>query len=69
MALFEVEVIGHFSEVLEVEADSFEEAEEMALEKFEQNNSPYSKVNGWTDAWSHTEVEASREIEDEEDFS
>ena len=67
MARFEVEVIGYFSEVLEVEAESYEEAEELALYEFEKNNKPYSETHGWTDAWSHTEVEASRELEEEED--
>lgn len=66
MARYEVEVIGHFSEVIEIEADSYEEAEELALQDFERENSPYSARHGWTDAWSHTEVEASRNLDEEE---
>ena len=68
MARYEVEVIGHFSEVIEVEADSPEEAEQLAIEDFERENSPYSKRHGWTDAWTHTEAESAINLDEEEEY-
>jgi hypothetical protein len=66
MARYEVEVIGHFSSVVEVEADSYEEAEMVAVQDFEQDYSPYSSKNGWTDSWGHTEIEMCRNLDEEE---
>ena len=65
MATFEVEVIGHFSAVMTVEADSYEEAESLAEAEFERDYKPYSSVNGWTDAWGATEIEHSELVEGE----
>lgn len=67
MARFEVEVIGHFSAVLEVEADSYEEAESFALRDFENDYSPYSSVNSWTDSWAMTEIEMIINLDENED--
>ena len=67
MARFEVEVIGHFSAVVEVEADSYEEAEEMGIREFERDYSPYSSVNGWTDSWGMTEVEDVKNLDESEE--
>lgn len=67
MAKFEVEVVGHFSTVLEVEATTYEEAEIIATEEFERDYHPYSSNHGWTDAWGWTEVEYSNILEGEEE--
>lgn len=69
MATFEVEVVGHFGAIVTVEADSYEEAESVALRDFEYDYKPYSSSNGWTDAWAATEVEMVKWLdeEDEED--
>ena len=63
MATFEVEVIGHFSAIMTVEAQTYEEAEIIAETEFEQDYKPYSSVHGWTDSWGATEVEHSELIE------
>lgn len=69
MATFEVEVVGHFGAIVTVEADSYEEAESLALRDFEYDYKPYSSVNSWTDAWSATDIESviNLDEEDEED--
>lgn len=67
MSRFEVEVIGHFSAVMEVEADSYEEAESIALRDFEYDYSPYSSVNSWTDSWGMTEIEMIVELDNEDE--
>ena len=68
MARYEVEVIGHFSATVEVEADSYDEAAELATREFESNYSPYSSSNGWTDSWGMTEVEDVVELDEDEEL-
>lgn len=68
MATFEVEVIGYFSETFEVEAESYEEAEELAITDFEKNNAPHSSRHGWLDSWSHTEVESVNCLDEDEEL-
>jgi hypothetical protein len=67
MARYEVEVIGYFSEVIEVEADSYEEADSLALQDFESNNSPHSSRHNWLDSWTHTEIESSICLDEDEE--
>lgn len=67
MATYEVEVIGHFSATVEVEADSYEEAEELGIQEFERDYLPYSSVNSWTDVWGHTEVESVINLDEEDE--
>lgn len=68
MPAFEVEVIGHFSATIEVEADSYEEAESLAESEFERDYKPYSSVHGWTDSWGMTEVESVVNLDEEEEY-
>ena len=68
MATYEVEVIGHFSATVEVEADSYEEAESLAEAEFERSYQPYSSVNSWTDCWGMTEVESVVNLDEEEEY-
>ena len=67
MAKFEVEVVGHFSATIEVEATTYEEAEILATQDFERDYLPYSSNHGWTDVWGWTEIEHSELIEGEEE--
>ena len=54
---YEIEVIGQYSSVISVMADSQEEAEALAISEFEQDFSPYSANGGWSDAWGSVDVE------------
>jgi hypothetical protein len=60
MATFEVEVIGHYSAVIEVEAESADMAEEEAISIFE---SDYDVVaNQGADSWDHSSIAGVEEI-------
>lgn len=67
MAEYEVEVVGHFSATVNVEADSYEEAEEIATRQFNQDYKPYSVNDGWTDSWHDTNIECVINLEGEEE--
>ena len=65
MAMYEVEVEGHFCAVIEVEADSPDEAENEAIRTFEQ---VYDVVaNMGAESWDYTGICGVEEQEDEED--
>lgn len=67
MAKFNVSVSFHFDTDYSVEADSYEEAEELALELAEEWK-PYSSEKGYTDDWYATDIEnvyTDDELEDE----
>ena len=69
MATFDVTVSFHFDTEYQVEANSYEEAEELALAEAEEWK-PYSSVKGYTHDWYAVEIEActtNDELEDEED--
>lgn len=56
MATFDVLVSFHFDHEYEVEANSYEEAEEKALAEA-QEWKPYSSELGYTHDWYSTEIE------------
>ena len=65
MGMYEVEVEGHYTLVLEVEADSYDEAEEKAIRDFEQDVDVVTNMGG--ESWDHTSIVGSRELEDEDE--
>ena len=69
MATFDVTVSFHFDTEYQVEANSYEEAEELALAEAEEWK-PYSSVKGYTHDWYTVDIEncsTNDELEDEED--
>jgi hypothetical protein len=56
MATFTVAVSFHFDTEYEVEADSYEEAEQEALNLAEEWK-PYSSDKGYTDSWYAVDIE------------
>ena len=65
MAMYEVEVEGRYTAVIEVEADSPDEAESEAIRTFEQD---YDVVaNQGAESWDYTGICGVEEQEDEED--
>jgi hypothetical protein len=67
MALFKVAVSFHFDDEYEVNADNYEEAEQLALEMAEEWK-PYSSEKGVTYDWYATDIESvytDEELEDE----
>ena len=65
MPMYEVEVEGRYTAVIEVEADSPEEAENEAIRTFE---SDYDVVYSMgADSWDYTGICGVEEKEDEED--
>jgi len=65
MAMYEVEVEGHFCAVIEVEADSPDEAETEALRTFESDYDVVANMGG--ESWDHTSIVAVNEVEEDED--
>ena len=63
MGMYNVEVEGHFTAVIEVEADSFDEAESEAIRVFEQDYDVVANMGG--EPWDHTNIVGSEEVEDE----
>lgn len=60
MPMFEVEVIGHYTAVIEVEAETDHQAEEEAISIFE---SDYDVVaNMGADSWDHTSIAGVEEV-------
>lgn len=57
MATFDVTVSFHFDTEYQVEADSYDEAEQKAL-ALSQEWKPYSSELGYTHDWSTTDVES-----------
>lgn len=66
MGMYEVEVEGHYTLVLEVEADSIDEAENNALREFEQETDVVTNMGG--ESWDHTSIVGSRELEEDPDW-
>jgi hypothetical protein len=66
MANYEVEVEGRYTIVLEVEADSHDEAEENALRAFEQDVDVVTNMGG--ESWDWTGIVAVNEQEEEPDW-
>jgi len=60
---YNVEVEGHYTAVIEVEADSPDEAESEAIRTFE---SDYDVVaNQGAESWDHTEIADVSEVEED----
>lgn len=59
---YEVELIGHFAQVIEVEADSAEDAEEVALMEFE--NDYYAGGPQGAEGWDDVSVEQVDQMQD-----
>jgi len=57
MATFDVTLSFHFDTEYQVEADSYEEAEDKAL-ALSQEWKPYSSELGYTHDWYSTEIES-----------
>lgn len=57
MATFDVTISFHFDTEYQVEADSYEEAEELALAEAEEWK-PYSSVKGYTHDWYSVDIES-----------
>lgn len=64
MGMYRVEVEGHYTLQLEVEADSFDEAESIALRDFEQDVDVVTNMGG--ESWDHLSIVGSEEVEDED---
>jgi hypothetical protein len=57
MATFDVVVSFFFDTDYRVEANSYEEAERLALEEAEEWK-PYSSDKGWTEFWHDVQIES-----------
>jgi len=57
MATFNVVVSFFYDTDYTIEADSYEEAEEKALEEAEEWK-PYSSDKGWTEFWHDVQIES-----------
>ena len=66
MGMYEVEVEGRYTIVLEVEADSEDRAEEEALRAFEQDVDVVTNMGG--ESWDWTGIVAVHEQEEEPDW-
>ena len=64
MAMYEVEVEGRYCAVIEVEAESPDEAETEAIHIFESDYDVVANQGG--DSWDHTSIVAVNEVEEEE---
>ena len=60
MAKFEVEVIGHYSTIIEVEAETDYEAESEAISVFESDFDVVTNMGA--ESWDHTSIESVDEI-------
>ena len=66
MGMYNVEVEGHYCAVIEVEADSYDEAESEALRAFEQDYDVVANQGG--DSWDHLSIVGSEAVEEEPDW-
>ena len=64
MGIYNVEVEGRYTLVLEVEADSHGEAEEKALQDFEHSVDVVANQGG--EGWDYTGICGVEEVEDED---
>ena len=65
MGMYNVEVEGRYTIVLEVEADSHDQAESEALRAFEQDVDGVTNMGG--ESWDWTGIVAVNEEEEDED--
>ena len=66
MGNYEVEVEGRYTIVLEVEADSEDQAEENALRAFEQDVDVVTNMGG--ESWDWTGIVAVNAMEEDDDY-
>ena len=66
MGMYKVEVEGHYCAVIEVEADSYDAAENMAIEEFESEIMVVWNQGG--EGWDHCNIVGSEEVEEEPDW-
>ena len=66
MPMYNVEVEGHYCAVIEVEADSPDQAESEAISIFESDYDVVANQGG--DSWDHTSIVAVNEQEEDEDY-
>ena len=66
MGMYNVEVEGHFTAVIEVEADSYDEAESQAISEFESDAIVVWNQGG--ESWDHVSIVGSEEVEEEPDW-
>ena len=64
MGMYSVEVEGHYCAVIEVEADSFDEAESKAIQEFESEAIVVWNQGG--ESWDHTSIVGSEDLEEED---
>ena len=64
MGMYKVEVEGHYCAVIEVEADSYDEAENKAISEFESEIMVVWNQGG--EGWDHTNIVGVEEEEDDE---
>ena len=65
MGMYNVEVEGHYCAVIEIQADSPDEAEEFALRAFEEDYDVVANQGG--ESWDHTSIVAVEEQGENED--
>ena len=65
MGMYKVEVEGHYCAVIEVEADSYDEAENLATEEFESEIMVVWNQGG--EGWDYTNIVGVEEEEDDEE--
>ena len=66
MGMYEVEVEGRYTIVLEVEADSHDEAESEAIRAFEQDVDVVTNMGA--ESWDWTGIVAVNEQEEDDDY-
>ena len=65
MGMYNVEVEGRYTAVIEVDASSPEEAEEFAIRAFEEDYDVVANMGG--ESWDHTSIVDVDEVEEDED--
>ena len=66
MGMYNVEVEGHYCAVIEVEADSYDDAKNLAIEEFESEIMVVWNQGG--EGWDHTNIVGVEEVEEEPDW-
>ena len=64
MGMYNVEVEGHYCAVIEIQADSPDEAEEFAIRAFEEDVDVVTNMGG--ESWDHTSIVDVDEVEEDE---
>ena len=67
MGTYTVYLEAYFSDSVEVEADSYNEAEDMARQEFENDYSVYSANGGYTVSFDNFEISSVDEPDEEDE--